>query len=72
MRQCCGPGTLGVPSSPSDNLPPVLGEEAGDGGAKAAEGDTQPLLNLTTSGTVSEDVGCSGGAPGQERLQTHH
>ena len=36
MRQCCGPGTWEF----RPPLPPVLGEDAGDGGAKAAEGNT--------------------------------
>ena len=56
-----------------DNLPPVLGEEAGDGGAKAAEGNTATAEphhqwdRVGRCGDVAVELLVRNG-----RLQTHH
>ena len=56
-----------------DNLPPVLGEEAGDGGAKAAEGNTATAEpdhqwdRVRRCGDVAVELLVRNG-----RLQTHH
>ena len=56
-----------------DNLPPVLGEEAGDGGANAAEGNTATAEpdhqwdRVRRCGDVAVELLVRNG-----RLQTHH
>ena len=56
-----------------DNLPPVLGEEAGDGGAKASEGNAATAEpdhqwdRVGRCGDVAVELVVRNG-----RLQTHH
>ena len=68
MGQALGSSVLS-----SDNLPPVLGEEAGDGGAKAAEGNTATAEpdhqwdRVGRCGNVAVELLVRNG-----RFQTHH
>ena len=68
MGQALGSSVLS-----SDNLPPVLGEEEGDGGAKAAEGNTATAQpdhqwdRVGKCGNVAVELLVRNG-----RFQTHH